>query len=172
MDSMDETTETTYTFTARSSQDPARVATFTLLDGRVSVDLGVPFEQLETLLEEEEAGEQPEHRPWMRPLLISIAQRKLRPFRLADVEARTKGDRLKVRAWTRMAGLRLAPIDFSFEAVDNPTAAQDFVRELHRRQHEKRTASASGGLFDYWLGWTAAFLGLLFFFRRWRRGNL
>ncbi|MEJ2010873.1 MAG: hypothetical protein P8X64_01465 [Anaerolineales bacterium] len=166
---MDKTTETTYTFTARSSQDPARVATFTLLDGRVSVDLGVPFEQLETLLEEEEPGQEQERKPWMRPLLVSLAQRKLRPFRLADVEAHTKGDRLKVRAWTRVAGLRLAPIDFSFEAVDNPSAAHDFVRELHHRQHEKRTASASGGLFDYWIGWAAAFLGVLLFFRRWRR---
>jgi len=166
---------TTYTYTARSSVDPARAATFTLFKKHLSVDLAVPFEQLDSLLEgtPEEAAEEPSGSgPWMRPLLVSLAQRKLSPFRLADVDARLKAERLHVRAWSRFAGLRLAPIDFVWQQVDNPSAAHDFVRELHRRQHEQRTASRSGGLFDYWLGWLASLLGLFFILRRWRRESV
>jgi len=41
--------ENTYTYTARSIEDPEQVVTFTLQDHRMSVGLGAPLEQIETV---------------------------------------------------------------------------------------------------------------------------
>ncbi|HPL26801.1 MAG TPA: hypothetical protein PLG21_01960 [Anaerolineae bacterium] len=55
--------------------------------------------------------------------------------------------------WVRVGGLRLAPVPFTFTRVDNPEAAQGFVRELQRRRGIAPRPGRLPGPFDYWGGW-------------------
>lgn len=177
--------EETYTYTARSAENPERVVTFTLRDRRMSVGVGTPLEQIERAIpigrEEEEA---PEERPeeqaepeievkeveapklWLRPLAVSLVERTTRPVHVDDVAAAVADDWLRVRAWVRTGGLRLLPVTLIDGRVDNPVAAQDFVRELE----ERRTVGGFTlfGLLDYWATWVVAAVAALVMFQRWR----
>jgi len=67
--------ENTYTYTARNIENPEQVVTFTLQDQHMSVDLGAPLEQMETILQqidaeegaEEQAGQGAQAKPWPKP---------------------------------------------------------------------------------------------------------
>lgn len=168
--------EETYTFIARSVSDPLKVATFTLHNSSVSVGIGVPAEQIRTTVEaraeDAEDGDPP--KMWMKPVALSVIGQASEPFRLYDVDAELEQDSLHVTAWMRAGGLRLAPVNMTWEQVDNPTAAQGFVHEIQKR---KKAAQASGqlpGLLDYWWTWiTGAIsivgLGTAWIIRRMRR---
>jgi hypothetical protein len=156
--------ERTYTYTARSAEDPARIVTFTLHDHRMSVGLGVPVEQIARLLpsDKEDKGIQDGEKPrlWLKPLGLVLLERRTHPFRILDVSAEMAEDRLRVRAWVRPGGLALLPITLLSGPIDNVEAAQSFVAEV-----EQRKAKAAGlfgflRFLDYWLTW----LGLLVFF--------
>jgi hypothetical protein len=172
----------TYTYTARSAEDPQRVVTFTLRDSRMSVGVGAPLEQEEQVIRlsrDQESAEEGEARPkegvaeqkgaklWLRPVAVSLVERGTRPVHVDDVVARLDGDWLQVRAWIRTGGLRLLPITLIDGRVDNAVAAQDFVEQVRERRTD-------GGLkpfdlFDYWATWVAGGLIALLMFRRWRR---
>jgi hypothetical protein len=132
--------ENTYTYIARDADDPAQIATFTLFDHSLSVGLGAPLEQIERALEtqgEDQKGEERiESRLWLKPLAVSLLERGVGPFRIADVNATAKDDWLRVSAWYRAGGLALVPITLIYGRVDNPLAAQAFVEELDRRKSE------------------------------------
>lgn len=178
----------TYTYTARSAENPERVVTFTLRDRRMSVGVGAPLEQVEQAIRlgrgEEEAeeveevaeeGAEPElrvreaERPklWLRPLAVSLIERGTRPVHVDDVVANLADDWLQVRAWVRTGGLRLIPVTLIDGRVDNPVAAQDFVEEVH----ERKTVSGLNvfGLLDYWATWIVAGIAALVMFQQWRR---
>lgn len=161
--------EDTYTYIARSAEDPAQAVTFTLHDHSMSVGLGAPLEHVERALQpEDEARLQ----PWLKPVAVSLLERGTRPFRVADVDARAEGNWLSVTGWVRAGGLRLLPIILIRGRVDNPEAALAFVEELNSRKASVEGAFKLLGLLDYWATWlTAGFfmLGLLRFWRR--RGN-
>jgi hypothetical protein len=169
------TMENTYTYTARSADDPTRVVTFTLYNDQLAVGVGVPMEQVErsvraSLAEardeaegeggavietatatEGEGGE--EAGVWAKPLAVSLVERATRPISISDVDARLRDGDLRLTAWVRTGGLRLAPLTFRVDRVDNADAAEAFVSELERR---KRAASAPGifaGPLDYWATW-------------------
>jgi hypothetical protein len=162
--------ENTYTYIARSADDPSRVVTFTLLDHNLSVGLGSPLEQIERLLpQDEEAGEdEPQFKLWLKPLAVSLLERSTRPFRLANVDADAAGDWLRVRAWFQAGGLRLAPVTLIDGRVDNPEAAQAFVAQLNERKAEV-ASPALLGLLDYWITWIFAGVLLMALFQNWRR---
>lgn len=171
--------ENTYTYTARSIENPGQVVTFTLQNGRMSVGLGAPLEQIETILQPAEAGEQAEEGAgrgamtnlWLRPLAVSLLERGVGPFQVADVNADADEDWLRVRAWYRAGGLALAPITLVNGRVDNPQAAQAFVEEL-----EERTSEAAGAVglllkvLDYWFTWLLV-VAMMFGLLRLRRRN-
>ena len=65
--------ENTYTYTARSVDNPEQVVTFTLQDHQMSVGLGAPLEQIESVLQQmddegEDAGQGTQTGIWLRPL--------------------------------------------------------------------------------------------------------
>jgi hypothetical protein len=147
--------EDTYTYTARSAENPELVVTFTLHDHSMSVELGAPLEQVEKALQAKHDGaeSQASPQPWLKPVAVSVMERVTRPFSIADVDASAEGDGLQVTQWFRTGGLRLAPITFIMKRVDNPEGAQAFVKELD----ERKTSTAHPGKFrgplDYWAGW-------------------
>jgi hypothetical protein len=149
--------ESTYTYTARSLDDPARVMTFTLHDHSLSVGMSPPLEQVERAMKEATAERETDARirtrPWLKPMVVSLLERTTHPFHIDDIDARVNDDRLWVRAWIRSGGLRLAPITLISGPVDNPPAAQAFVEELDRRQESAVSPSKLIGPLDYWATW-------------------
>jgi hypothetical protein len=169
--------ENTYTYTARSVEDPEQVVIFTLQDHHMSVGMGAPLEQIETALQQvdageeasEEDGQEPGAKLWLRPLAVSLLERSVGPFRLADVNAAAMEDRLHVSAWYRAGGLALAPVTLVNGRVDNPRAAQAFVEELDRRKAEGAGALGPLNVLDYWFTWILAAALLIGLFVGWRR---
>lgn len=159
----------TYTFIARSAKNPLRVATFTLHGDRMSIGMGSPIEQMESLI-----GEKPEEdkvedskgaiesqSPWIRPLIVSLIERRSRPFHIGDVEAHRTNGGLRVHAWSRLGGLRLFPVIMRWDAVDNPAAADDFMREVQERKQASPEVRKFFGFLDYWVSWVAGVLALV-----------
>lgn len=150
--------ENTYTYIARSADDPTQVVTFTLHDHRLSVGLGAPLEHVERAVRSATAETEEGFpvRPWLKPMAISLIERGTRPFDVADVDARAEDEWLLVRAWFRTGGLRLMPITLLRGPVDNPEAAQAFVAELDRRKSSLGGLTRFLGMLDYWVTWLLA----------------
>lgn len=153
--------ENTFTYTARSALVPEKVVTFTLYDHHMSVDLGAPLEHIErgvAKLQEERAAE-PEDREEAEPLYaakptaVSLFEKVVRPFDIADVTVRADNGGLTVAAWVRARGLRLAPIRFALERVDNPQGAEVFANEVQARKRDAPHPGRFRGVMDYWIGW-------------------
>ena len=161
--------KSTYTYTARSADDPDDIATFTLHDGRISIEMGnTLLERVSQVAENIGHVEDIDALPVVGAFATGILQHELNPFELADFHADLEGETLQVSAWIRSKGLRLAPIMFTWRHVDNLDAAKAFVEKVNK---EKRSALKSGhfpGVFDYWLGWMAAALALLAIPAIWR----
>lgn len=169
--------ENTYTYIARSAKNPRRVATFTLHGNRMSVGMGVPFEQMESLLpggqedSAEDTGTLESHAPWIQPLVVALLERRSEPFHISDVEVRHTNGGLHVHAWSRLAGLRLIPVMFRWSEVDNPAAAADFLREVEERKEQASTVRKFVGFLDYWVSWAAGLAALLLVVGRQRRSR-
>ena len=165
--------ENTYTYTARSIENPEQVVTFTLQDHQMSVGVGAPMEQIETVLQQvdtgEEGGRESPANLWLRPLAVSLLERGVGPFRIADVNASAEEDRLRVNAWYRAGGLALAPITLMNGRVDNPLAAQAFVEELDERKSEVTGIWDLLNVLDYWVTWILGAALMLGLFQIWRR---
>jgi hypothetical protein len=155
--------ENTYTYIARNATAPEQVMTFTLYDHHMEVELGAPLEQVGKALQglQREGETQIDAQALAQPAVAGLMQWLMRPFHIADVNAHLTDNQLRVIGWTRAAGLRLAPVVFMVDPVDNPDAAQAFVDTVNTRQ---QTASQPGefpGLLDYWLTWALATLGIV-----------
>jgi hypothetical protein len=173
--------ENTYTYTARSVENPEQVVTFTVHDHHLSVGLGPPLEQVETLLQqvqaggqaeveaEQETGQGPQPKLWLKPLAVSLLERGVGPFRIADVSAAAKDDSLRVSAWYRTGGLALVPVTLLDGLVDNPEAAHAFVAELEERKSEATGPLGLFNVLDYWFTWILAGAFVLGLFQLWRR---
>lgn len=150
----------TYTYIARSADDPRRAAILTLHGDRVSIEPA-------TAPSYYQVGEGDRRRqgtlrrvrrmmPWMMPAGVSAMERVLhKDLRVSDVMARAKGGGLSVWAWVRPAGLRLAPVMMNWRRVDNPDAARAFVEEVNRRRHQIGARRGLPGPLDYWGTWLA-----------------
>ena len=164
--------QNTYTYTARSADDPDKVVTLTLHDDQMSVGVAAPLEQIEQVVAKlmrgkgEEIQETDVTIPWLKPLAISLVERSTGSFKIEDVNAWMEDDVLVVKAWVRVGGLRGSPITIIDERVDNPDAADAFVWELDSRKEELDEHVLP---FDYWLTWLGLAAGLFFFFVMWRR---
>jgi hypothetical protein len=147
----------TYTYTARSAINPSKVVTFTLHDHRMSVEPGAPLEHLERALGTEEGQTEAEQKagiqPWVKPVAVSVMGRAARPFNVADVDVNAQDNRLQVTSWVRTTGLRLAPVVFRMEQVDNPEAAHAFANEVEERKASAAHPGRFRGPLDYWAGW-------------------
>ena len=169
--------ENTYTYIARNVEKPEQVVTFTLQDHHMSVGMGPPLEQIELALEqagkgdrdEAEEGQAAQPELWLRPAAVSLLERGVGPFRLADVGVDVEDDWLRVSAWYRAGGLALAPVKLLDGRVDNAPAAQAFAEELDKRKSEVKAASGPLKVLDYWFTWILAMGLILGLFQIWRR---
>lgn len=158
----------TFTYTARSIEDPDKVITFTLYDGHMRVNLTGLLEQAGMI---SEADDKPAEiadqiKTQAKPVLTKITQDISEPVHVNDVNASLSDEHLKVTMWQRLAGLRLAPIMFNMGKIDNEAAAEAFVDELEKRQAEEEHAGKFFGPLDYWFGWLGIVL-LIGFLIRW-----
>jgi len=161
----------TYTYTARSADDPDQVVTFTLQDHRMVIDVGVPLEHVERALRRRQATEreeaevegegaaaeiEPYSYSWLKPMVVSLLERGTRPFNIGDVSVKAEDEGLWVTAWARASGLRLAPVVFGMSRVDNPEAAEAFAREVKKRKESVPSPRRFPGFMDYWASWLFA----------------
>lgn len=168
--------EDTYTYIARNADNPEEVITFTIRGTDLTLQPGAALEKVEQAvaasLDEEVEG--PSTSAWLKPLTLSLAERGTHPFNLTDITAMAEGDYLRVGAWIRTAGLRLAPVSLVAWHVDNPEAAQAFVEEIETRQEALGRPGFLFGWLDYWFTWiltAVVVLGLLEGWRRRRQGE-
>lgn len=146
--------QNTFTYTARSVDNPNKMAMFTLHNGSVSVALGnALLEQVGQAFDSFHDEDENRFLAWIKPAATGSLQRVLQPVAVEDFDARTEGDDLQIIAWIRARGLRLAPIVLSWKEVDNPVAAQAFVDELQARRAAAAQENTLQAIFDYWLTW-------------------
>jgi hypothetical protein len=170
--------EKTYTYTARSAENPEQVVTFTFYDRHLLVDVGVPIEHMERALQARQAKEGVEDeeekaayhvQPWLKPMAISAIERTTHPFNVSDVYADVDEERLSVTAWVRAGGLRLAPVTFNMAHVDNLDAARAFVKQLEARRADSGYPGRFPGLLDYWATWAVGALSTVVLLGAWLR---
>jgi hypothetical protein len=131
------------------------VVTFTLLDHKLAVNAGVSLGQIERALEarrEDDADVLPPQ-TWFKSAAVSMLERVTKPINVRDVKATLDDGGVRLTAWVRAGGLRLTPVVFDVQQVDNREAAQAFVDELGRRQESAQDPSRLPGLLDYWAVW-------------------
>ncbi len=166
----------TLTFTARSQEDPEKIATFTLQNGSVALQLG------ETLVKQvaqtfdawQDAEEKVRLQTWLKPIVTGSMQRLAEPIPVQDFDANLEEDSFQTIAWLRAGGLRLAPVMLNWHHVDNPDGAEAFVEELQVRRQKATELHTLPSIFDYWITWALATMivaVLPVIFIRWQRAK-
>lgn len=158
---------TTYTYTARSVDNPEKVVTFTLYNGHMRVNLTGVLDQARQVAEAEQKPDEIKDQlaAQARPAIAKLAEKTAGPVHVSDVNANLDEDNLHVTFWQRLAGLRLAPVMFSMGEVDNVDAAEAFVEEVQNRKETASHASRFFGPLDYWIGWVGLLMLVGFLFR-------
>lgn len=160
----------TYTYTARSANDPSNVVTFTLYNNHLKVNLTGLFDQAGKVAQAEEKPTEIKNQvsTQVKPVAMKIVENLTGPVHIRDVNAYIDEEKLKVVLWQRSAGLRLAPVLFNMKKVDNVEAAKAFVDEVEQRKIGASNKGRLWGPLDYWIGW-AGLLVAAGFFIRWLR---
>jgi len=164
----------TYTFTARDTENPDKVVTFTLDDEQLRLNFTGVLEKLGKIGTAEEKGSEArlQMKTQLTPATIKLMQNLSGPVHLSDVSANLNGgdgEHLNLTVWQRLGGLRLVPVKVSMGRVDNVEAAEAFVDELEERKREIEPASRFGGPLDYWFGWLGVGMLAGLLIRWWRR---
>ncbi|MCB8985744.1 MAG: hypothetical protein H6659_18090 [Ardenticatenaceae bacterium] len=163
----------TMTFTARSQDNPEKMATFTLQNGSISMQLADALvsqvKQAFNVLDDD--GDKKTLQKWLETNDMS-AQPETEPIPVQDFEANLEDDSFQTIAWLREGGLRLAPVMLNWHHVDNPTGAEAFVEELQKRQKTASKHRKFPSIFDHWIAWFVAAAVLIalpvVFIRRWQ----
>ncbi len=151
----------TYTYTARSADDPQKVITFTLRDEYLEINVTGMLEHIGEVVsgEERKRAVEKKIKTQAKPAALKVMEELSGPIHISDVKGEVAGeDQLKLTIWKRVGGLRAAPILLQFDNVDNPEAAQAFIAELKNRKASADHLGKFFGPLDYWLGW----IGLVF----------
>jgi hypothetical protein len=155
----------TYTYTARNADNPDKVVTFTLYGNYLRVNLTGVLEKIGKISASDEKTEQVKEqlKADVQPTAMKVVENISGPFHVSDVTSNlviSDDDvSLKVGAWQRVGGLRLAPLWINVGWVDNPEAAEAFVSELEARKAAAEHPGKFFGPLDYWAGW--AIVGFL-----------
>ena len=157
----------TYTYTARNKDNPNRVATFTIFDDEVKVNLTGIFDQVSDVMDEEKRKEAVKEiiSTQSGTALYKLTERLSGPAHINDVTPIYNDEKLIVTFWKRLKGLRFAPVVLSMGPVDNPEAASQFVEILKDRQEQADAPGFFAGPLDYWATWIAALIGLVVLLR-------
>jgi len=160
----------TYTYTARNTENPDKVVTFTLDDERMRVNMTDLLDETQTVISSESKPKElmRQAKSKVSPAFLKLREKISGPVHISDVNARLSGDRFLVRVWPRLAGLRLLPVGINMGQVDNEDAAEAFVDELESRKETEPAAKKFFGPFDYWFGWAGLMLLVGLFIRRFR----
>jgi hypothetical protein len=158
----------TYTYTARSVNNPDNVVTFTLDNEHLRVNLTGVLDQASTLIGAEEKKSEIGYQlsKQTKPIVTKMMENFSGPVHVSDVQADFNGERLRLTFWQRTAGLRLAPIIFCMGKVDNVDAAGAFVDELNERKAQTKPVRKFFGPLDYWIGWVGLSFLILYLLRR------
>ena len=164
----------TYTYTARHEQDPEKVITFTMKGEYLEINITGMLENIGKVLAEEESKRALKEQISVqaKPTALKVMEELSGPIHVSDVKGDMigkEGDRLKLKVWKRVGGLRAAPIHLSFGRVDNPDAARAFVAELEDRREAADHLGRFFGPLDYWLGWLGLAVALVLLWRWPRR---
>lgn len=153
----------TYTYTARSTDDPQRVITFTLREEYLEINLTGMLDSIEEVVSGEEKGDtiKAQVKTQAKPAALKVMEAFSGPIHISDVTGEVEGEKLKLRVWKRMGGLRAAPVLLDFASVDNPEAAKAFIAELNERKRRVEHLGRFFGPLDYWFGWIALAVVLL-----------
>ncbi|MFO7684328.1 MAG: hypothetical protein R6X34_30220 [Chloroflexota bacterium] len=146
----------TYTYTARSMQEPHKTATFTLQNGSVSVQLDNAM--LAEMVNADETAQTTGGNvaDVAKATAVEITQKMLRSLPIHDFEADLKGSDLHTTIWVRPGGLRAAPVSITWNEVVNPQAARTFVKEVGKRKKTAPKISSMPSILDYWFTWVLA----------------
>lgn len=153
----------TYTYTARSADDPQRVITFTLREEYLEINLTGMLDSIEEVVSGEEKGDtiKAQVKTQAKPAALKVMEAFSGPIHISDVMGEVEEDKLKLRVWKRLGGLRAAPVLLDFASVDNPEAAKAFITELNERKRRAEHLGRFFGPLDYWFGWIALAVVLL-----------
>lgn len=101
----------TYTYTARSANDPTKVVTFTLYDHHMRVNLTGVLEQAGMVVgaEEKPAEMGRQLSTQAKPVMMKMVESFSGPVHVSDVEVRLEDQRLKVVMWQRITGFASGP---------------------------------------------------------------
>ena len=105
----------TYTYTARSVNNPDNVVTFTLDGEHMRVNLTGVLEKAGALFGAEEKKSEIGYQlsKQTKPIVTKVMENFSGPVHISDVQADFNGERLRLTFWQRTAGLRLAPVIFN-----------------------------------------------------------
>lgn len=147
----------TYTYTARSVNNPDKVITFTLYNGHMRVNLTGLLEQAAVVGQAEESSEELKQQisTQAKPAAMKLTEGISGPVHVNDVQANLSDENLQITFWQRLAGLRFVPVLFNMGKIDNPVAAKAFMDELEQRQAAESHVGKFFGPLDYWFGWIA-----------------
>jgi len=157
----------TYTFTARNTNDPEKVVTFTLYGDHLRVNFTGLVEKIGKISQSDEKPKEVGRQiaSEAQPAAMKMAQQISGSLHIGDVNAELDGDDFKLNAWQRLGGLRLAPVWVNVEHVDNIDAAKAFVAELKNRKDAAEHPGRFFGPLDFWAGWAGLLLGIAILFR-------
>lgn len=146
----------TFTFTAREIENPDKIATFTLQNGDVSVQLGNAMltQVVDTLESESEQSEEDANLVDLtKASALGTVQKVLHSIPVYDFDVDLEDQKLHTTAWIRTGGLRAVPMSVTWDEVDNPEAARAFVREVNERKKAAPQVNKMPSILDYWAGW-------------------
>lgn len=160
----------TYTYTARSKDNPDRVMTFTIFEDYLKVNLTGLVDQVSEVIDNEDPQEAAKalFSTQSGTALYKVMERLSGPVHINDVTPSLEEGVLKLTFWRRVAGLRFAPIILLMGKVDNPEAAGQFIDTLMERQGQTDTPGIFAGPLDYWATWFAVVIGI-FVLIKWPR---
>lgn len=160
--------QNTYTYTARNSNDPARVITFTLHGDYMSINLTGLLDEARTVASAEERSKALKHEiiSHAKPAMMKMKEGISGPIHVGDIAPKLDDDLFQITVWPRFAGLRLMPVRFDMGQVDNQDAAEAFVQEVMQRKKEGHDQRKFIGPLDYWLGWAGLLLLIVLIIRR------
>jgi hypothetical protein len=161
----------TYTYTARSKDNPNTAMTFTIYDDYLKVDLTGLGEKISEVIDEDRREDALKEviTKQAGTTMYYLLERLSGPVHIKDVTPVFDDGKFTLTFWKRLVGLRFAPIVVSMGEVDNPEAADQFIETLEERQALTETPSIFAGPLDYWVTWIAMLIGVILLIRWPRR---
>lgn len=154
----------TYTYTAREQDNPNHVATFTIYDDILKINLMGLISQVSDIVVDDDPQEAAKKvlTTQAGTFIYKLLELLSGPIHIKDVIPSLEDGALKLVLWKRLAGFRIAPAVVMMGRVDNPQGAVQFIETLNVQQNkaESKPGYFSGPL-DYAATWIALLIGAI-----------